>query len=417
MLGRRLCANCAPTIGPGLRRWEAALDSFTADRIITDAEEFQLRQLSQQLGLTDADLSALQDKLHRARCLSSAIQGRPIAINAALNLKRDESCFFASPATLYEERTTRRYVSGSRGVSIRIAKGVSYRVGSSRGYYVPVSHVVAVCDGTFSITNKRCIFSGARKTVTVELEDLLSFDSFDDGIQLHHPRSKGLQVFKFSDGEYAAAVLSGLLNPVAAPSNALPFAQPIGAQPSVRSSATPWYKRPPLSLVVSLLVVATMVFIAPLGVAIAWLLRLWSWPVRAAASLAAIAFFIYVVTTMPSSKENTKTASASPSPAPANVTQPMPPEPVAAPRADEADWMVKHCKPDKDSTKIEGGQAIRHLVYRKRDVELMYSRDQAGSPWVLVGRFKASKDESLTREAATRRLPCADGHLSKVNEQ
>jgi hypothetical protein len=44
---------------PALRKWEAALDAFTADRVITDSEEQQQRQLSQQHGLTEADLSSL----------------------------------------------------------------------------------------------------------------------------------------------------------------------------------------------------------------------------------------------------------------------------------------------------------------------------------------------------------------------
>ncbi len=80
----------------------------------------------------------------------------------------------------------------------------------------------------------------------------------------------------------------------------------------------------------------------------------------------------------------------------------------------EAAKLIGKCgKPDKDFTKIEGGQPIRHIIYKKQNVELMYSR-QGVPAWVLVGIFKANADENMDKEEANRRLPCAAGSIRTV---
>ncbi len=65
---------------------------------------------------------------------------------------------------------------GSQGVSFRIAKGVSYRVGQSRGTFTPGVEEEATVDvGTFVITNQRCSFSGGKRSVEWAYSKLLGF--------------------------------------------------------------------------------------------------------------------------------------------------------------------------------------------------------------------------------------------------
>lgn len=75
--------------------------------------------------------------------------------------------------------------------------------------------------------------------------------------------------------------------------------------------------------------------------------------------------------------------------------------------------MVKCGKPDRDFTKNEGGQPIRHVIYKKQNVELMYSR-QGVPAWALVGIFKADADANLDKDEANRSLPCAAGSIRTV---
>ncbi len=86
----------------------------------------------------------------------------------------------------------------------------------------------------------------------------------------------------------------------------------------------------------------------------------------------------------------------------------------ATAKGDQATKLIGKCgKPDRDFTKIEGGQPIRHVIYKKQNVELMYSR-QGVPAWVLVGIFKADADENMDKEEANRRLPCAAGSIHTV---
>jgi len=111
----------------------------------------------------------------------------------------------------------------------------------------------------------------------------------------------------------------------------------------------------------------------------------------------------------------------SPTPAPA----PVAPAPTGAQKSaeanasataqgDQAAKLISQCgKPDRDFTKNEGGQPIRHMIYKKKNVELMYSR-QGIPAWALVGIFKANADENMDTEEANRRLPCAKGNIRTV---
>jgi hypothetical protein len=57
------------------------------------------------------------------------------------------------------------YQGGSRGVSFRVMKGVSYRVGGHRGTFVAGPEVLKIVDrGTAVVTNQRVVFQGAGKT-------------------------------------------------------------------------------------------------------------------------------------------------------------------------------------------------------------------------------------------------------------
>jgi hypothetical protein len=83
-------------------------------------------------------------------------------------------------------------------------------------------------------------------------------------------------------------------------------------------------------------------------------------------------------------------------------------------QSDEAAKLIGKCgKPDRDFTKNEGGQPTRHIIYKKQNVELMYSR-QGVPAWALVGIFKANADENMDKEEANRRLPCAAGSIHTV---
>ena len=101
----------------------------------------------------------------------------PEVANPPVNLQFGEKAYFVVDAQLLEERVVgRQYQGGSHGVSFRIMKGVSYRVGASRGRSVPVRGVVPVSTGCFCITSQRLIFAGNVKSFAVDRRKILSTD-------------------------------------------------------------------------------------------------------------------------------------------------------------------------------------------------------------------------------------------------
>src|SRR5438067_4871908 len=82
-------------------------------------------------------------------------------------LKRDELLFFELPrVSLVEvQRGQGHYVGGYSGFSFRVAKGIRYSVGGTRGTYVPGAEQHKVTDeGSVAITNQRVVFQGSRNS-------------------------------------------------------------------------------------------------------------------------------------------------------------------------------------------------------------------------------------------------------------
>ena len=74
------------------------------------------------------------------------------------------------------------YQSGSRGTSIRVAKGVSFWVGASRGTFVPGPENPTVIDiGSVSITNQRVLFRGPKQSREWQFAKLTGVQHSPDG--------------------------------------------------------------------------------------------------------------------------------------------------------------------------------------------------------------------------------------------
>jgi hypothetical protein len=106
--------------------------------------------------------------------------------------KGEEVLLIVEGAGLVESRRQRgNYQGGSRGVSIRVAKGVSYRVGAHRGTYEPGPETPTLIDsGTFVVTTQRGVFTGPKHNREFAWTKLVSFnvESIDkDTLVLYMP--------------------------------------------------------------------------------------------------------------------------------------------------------------------------------------------------------------------------------------
>lgn len=101
-------------------------------------------------------------------------------------LKKGEVAIDSVPCSLLEYRSQgSSYQGGSQGVSVRIMKGVSYRVGASRGQLVRNPDALSSIDqGDATFTNQRVVFGGQSQTREWVFEKLVDFNAGDNGSQV-----------------------------------------------------------------------------------------------------------------------------------------------------------------------------------------------------------------------------------------
>src|SRR5437867_2716469 len=115
-----------------VQEWEQAVSSFLEDKVLSEDEEARLVMFSKQLDLTRADLdqnhaftrvamnAALREVLAGRVPSRQQVQGQ-----LPFNFQKTESVVWVFPQVpYYEEKTTRSYVGGYQGGSVRIMKGV-----------------------------------------------------------------------------------------------------------------------------------------------------------------------------------------------------------------------------------------------------------------------------------------------------
>lgn len=193
-------------LGAYHRVYEKAVE----DRALTVQEQEQLSGLQKDLGIDDAKIGRQLSGLARLQMLRESQEGRlPVLPQVPLLLKKGEVGHWMTDAEYMEERVvSRRYEGGSRGVSIRIMKGVSYRVGAHKGQLVTETGIVTVDSGQLILTSQRVAFTGARKSFNVPYKQLMNFNLFDDGVQINKDGKSKPQIFKIGDVDLFGSFLT-----------------------------------------------------------------------------------------------------------------------------------------------------------------------------------------------------------------
>jgi len=187
------------------------------DQQITEEEEKELEEIQKYLGLADDEIQTSKKELARLRLLNEIQKGNlPTVPVTNLVMEKGEKAYWAEPAILMEVKViNRRYEGGWEGVSFRIMKGVSYRVGGYRGHIVSETGLVPVRDGELVITSNRIIFRGDVKAFAIKLDKILDIQIFTDGLKFTENNKSIPRIIKFKQqGNYdiVGAVLSYAIN-------------------------------------------------------------------------------------------------------------------------------------------------------------------------------------------------------------
>lgn len=98
-------------------------------------------------------------------------------------LTQGETCHFAERAILITEKTKKRMEGRSKGMSIRVCKGITYRIGKHNG--IPLEEVTIERNkGLIYVTNKRIIFISDKNAFDKKYKYLSACIPYEDGIKL-----------------------------------------------------------------------------------------------------------------------------------------------------------------------------------------------------------------------------------------
>jgi len=201
--------------------WEEILDNVLADNIITEDEENRLKDILFKFGFNVEELSSKPSylKLIKSLVLRDILEGKipsrlkiesPLPFNF---LKGETIVWVFSNVKYYQTRIYRHYTGGSHGVSVRIMKGVYYRVGGFRGYPVEEAKLTLIDQGILCVTDKNIYFGGKVKTFRIPYNKIVSFTPYSDGIGIQRDSANAKpEIFLTDDGWFTYNLLVNLAN-------------------------------------------------------------------------------------------------------------------------------------------------------------------------------------------------------------
>lgn len=168
------------------------------DHLLDETEEAHVIGFMDSLeesGLKNADLDRLRERLARASVLRMVVHGENPAARQGLRrypgfqFMKSESPIWMFEDVAYEITKTRvRYRGGSRGMSVRVARGVYVRTGGFRGEREVEEERHIVDEGDLVITTKHVYFRGGSHRFRVRHDRVVGYDPLSDGFELTRDR-------------------------------------------------------------------------------------------------------------------------------------------------------------------------------------------------------------------------------------
>ena len=112
-------------------------------------------------------------------------------------LKKNESLSIVMHnITLQEPRAVRQTHAAYGGPTIRVAKGVSFRLGGASARSESHEEIRAIDCGFLILTTKRLIFIGSKRTTNIDLRKIMAIEAYTDGIESQRENKQKTEYFK-----------------------------------------------------------------------------------------------------------------------------------------------------------------------------------------------------------------------------
>lgn len=185
---------------------------MSADRRVSSDELEAIDQLGAALGVAiqlDSATTATVARYHRLWLIEN---GLAPTIDVDIALHEGEEAYYSTAARWAEMRIKPvEAPSGDPSASMRVMKGVRWRVGTPAPDRVTEEQLTVVDSGTLHITSKRVVFRGGMKNVALQLGSLLGIRVFRDGIQFEKATGRSPYALFSDDVELASVLLTSVL--------------------------------------------------------------------------------------------------------------------------------------------------------------------------------------------------------------
>ena len=97
--------------------------------------------------------------------------------------------------SLQEPRSVRQTRAAYGGPTIRVAKGVSFRMGGAAARSESHEEIKVIDQGSLILTNKRMVFIGSKRTTNIDLKKIMAITAYSDGIESQRENKQKAEYF------------------------------------------------------------------------------------------------------------------------------------------------------------------------------------------------------------------------------
>lgn len=199
---------------------DLALNKINSQDIITPGMENYIDSYMEKYSLNDDETTHSDKYVEFIKSLIvqdmlNGVTSKRITLNPCpINMQAGEIPIWPfQNVVYYEEESKRTMVGASRGVNVRIAKGIYYRVGAFKGEPLITSYLQAKYGGDLILTNKNIYFYSRAKSMKFPYNKIISFVPFEDGLGIQQDKATANPVyFKGIDGRFAFNIVSNINN-------------------------------------------------------------------------------------------------------------------------------------------------------------------------------------------------------------
>lgn len=172
------------------RQFSTILDRMLADNYFSHDEEDRLNKLFELLNIEQAMLQP-EDvrKLLKAKLVRDLIEGnvKPVMVSqGGIILQKNEILIWAEQGMEFSTlKTVKNYVAGSGGLSFKVAKGVYYHSGSTRGHSESHKQRASVGRGLFAVSTKGLTIQARELNKRIPYEKLINVIPYRDGLEIN----------------------------------------------------------------------------------------------------------------------------------------------------------------------------------------------------------------------------------------